>query len=147
MEECEERSGLLLDDSNGNILYSPPAQGNDLGTYGGVPRDQLTSSILPPDFVDPNPGPATGILGNATSPLLSFIGFDMKTQSRESFTSICFDSPRIVYPRLVPIEPGGKEQLDNIIYKSWYDTNIAGGMALHISFTPSFSYACNSLRF
>ena len=96
--------------------------GLDLGVYGGPTLDPLTQALLPPGFVSPyNASEAEGLLGNASTPLSTFLANTALTDSDGSIYSLCFSSPTFQYPVLSQVTE--RSQIEETTYKSWGKSN------------------------
>lgn len=62
---------------NGTLFYTrPPDQ--DIGTYGGVPKNPAAFAFLGNSFLEPNGNISTGFLGNMTTPITSFVACTLR---------------------------------------------------------------------
>jgi ABC-type multidrug transport system ATPase subunit len=119
-DKCPIYQTIPIDTENGRIMLAN--HGLDLGVYGGPTLDPLTQALLPPGFVSPyNASEAEGLLGNASTPLSTFLANTALTDSDGSIYSLCFSSPTFQYPVLSQVTE--RSQIEETTYKSWGKSN------------------------
>lgn len=80
--------------------------------------DAITGALLPPGFVSPYAGiTPEGLLGNASTPLSTFLAYTALTDSDGAISEICFQAPTFMYP-LVQNETL-RSSIDSSTYNSW----------------------------
>lgn len=89
--------------------------------------DPLTSALLPPDFVSPYNGTVgSGLLGNASTPLSTFLANSALTDSSGAIYALCYSSPSFQYP-IVSTVPS-RADLDRSTYGVWGKNNVMSGI-------------------
>lgn len=116
-DKCPVFERIPVDTTTGNILIS--RNGNaEVGAYPGPVLDPLTAALLPPGFVSPYAGVTpSGLLGNASTPLSTFLASTALTDSDGSIFDVCSSAPRFQYPILREV-PSRKE-IESTTYKRW----------------------------